>query len=271
MALLLATACAILTLPRPARAGAMSALEHPGSPGAAPAPAALGGPPRPGSTGFRQPGLARLSRRTRLGGRPRIDLHELPLFVHQMAGLLRAGRPPQTLWTDMELVYADGRGGFAAVVSPVIATARRAAELGLSVPDALLHPPGGHSGDRAEAPGSTHVERLWIDLAGCLMVAERSGAPLAEILEHYAAQLDAQLDGLSARETALAGPRATVVLLAWLPAVGLVLGFALGINPLEVLLGSPLGRAALGTGALLMTVARVWSRRLVRVAEGGEP
>lgn len=271
VALLLATTCVILMLPRPARKGPMSALEHPGTPGVVAVSAVSTGPLRPGSNGPRQPGLAGLSWRTRLGGRPGIDLHELPLFVHQMAGLLRAGRPPQALWTDMELVYADGRGGFAAVVLPAIATARRAAELGLSVPDALLHTPGGCAGDRVEAQGGTHVERLWIDLAGCLMVAERSGAPLAEILEHYAAQLDAQLDGLSARETALAGPRATVVLLAWLPAVGLVLGFALGINPLEVLLGSPLGWGALGTGALLMVVARVWSRRLVRLAECGEP
>lgn len=264
--LLLASACAILTLPRQAGGGALSAGERPGT-----APVAGKGPLFSGRTGSHRPGLTGPSGRNLFGGRPGIDLHELPLFVHQMAGLLRAGRPPHTLWTDMELVYADGQGGFAAVALPVIATARRAAELGLSVPDALLTVPAGQAGGRAGARGTAHVERLWIDLAGCLMVAERSGAPLAGILEHHAAQLDAQLDGLSARETALAGPRATVVLLAWLPAVGLALGFALGINPLEVLLGSALGRAALGTGALLMAGARVWSRRLVRLAEGGEP
>ena len=96
------------------------------------------------------------------------------------------------------------------------------------------------------------------------------GAPLAGILERYAAQLDADLEGLSARETALAGPRATVVLLAWLPAVGLFLGFALGLNPLEVLLGSFLGRLALAAGLLLMIVSRIWSGALVRRA-GGDP
>ena len=110
---------------------------------------------------------------------------------------------------------------------------------------------------------------MWVDLAGCLEVAERSGAPLANILEQYAGQLDAHLDGVGARETALAGPRATVVLLAWLPVVGLGLGFALGVNPLELLTGSPLGLSALSAGVLLMVAARSWSRSLIRRAGGG--
>jgi tight adherence protein B len=198
------------------------------------------------------------------------DLHELPLFVHQIAGLLRAGRPPHVLWADLEVVYADRHSAFGDAALPVIATARRAAGLGLSIPDALRQAAGGSSDTRRRGWSSTHVDHLWIDLAGCLEVAERSGAPLAGILEHYAAQLDAQLDGLSARDTALAGPRATVVLLAWLPVVGLVLGFALGINPFEVLIGSALGRLALLTGAVLMVASRGWSRRLVQRA-GGAP
>ncbi|WP_052273890.1 type II secretion system F family protein [Arthrobacter sp. L77] len=199
----------------------------------------------------------------RSAARRTVDLHELPLFVHQLAGLLRAGRPPQVLWEDMERVHADGRTAFAVTALPVIATARRAAELGLSVPDALRQALDNTPGPTRQGMARSRVDRLWVDLAGCLTVAERSGAPLTGILEQYAAQLDAQLDGLSARETALAGPRATVVLLAWLPALGLVLAFALGVNPLEVLFGSSPGRLALAGGVLLMLVARLWSRRLV--------
>lgn len=201
------------------------------------------------------------------GSAPVVDLHELPLFVHQLAGLLRAGRPPRVLWADMERVHAQGHTTFSRMALPVVARARRAAELGLSVP-AALSDAAVQDVSRRHA-GADPVNRLWIDLAGCLEVAERSGAPLAGILEHYAAQLDAQLDGNSARDTALAGPRATVVLLAWLPVVGLVLGFALGINPVEVLLASPLGRFALAAGASFMLAGRVWSRRLVRRAGGG--
>jgi tight adherence protein B len=143
--------------------------------------------------------------------------------------------------------------------------------LGLSVPDALREATGRVTDPTARGQSHQRLARLWVDLAGCLIVAERSGAPLAGILEQYAAQLDADLDGLSARETALAGPRATVVLLAWLPVVVLALGFALGLNPLEILLGSLPGRSALAAGVLLIMASRIWSRRLVRHAEGGAP
>lgn len=212
------------------------------------------------------------SRTSRYGFRRtalRVELHELPLFVHQLAGLLRAGRPPHALWTDMQRLHVGGGSAFSKVAVPIIESAGRAASLGLSVPHALR--------EAAVAPGrpppgtEREVDRLWVDLAGCLEVAERSGAPLAAILEQYAAQLDAHLDGVAARETALAGPRATVVLLAWLPAVGLVLGFALGINPVELLIGSALGRLSLIAGVLLMIAARVWSRRLILRAGGIVP
>lgn len=227
----------------------------------------------PGTRAARASGAGRVDRRIGpLRGRRRVvDVHELPLFVHQLAGLLRAGRPPHLLWGDMERVYLDGRSVFAIVALPVLATARRAAEMGLSVPDALHQATGTRAGSPGESPTDRHVDRLWVDLAGCLIVAERSGAPLAGLLEHYALQLEAQLEGLAARDTALAGPRATVLLLAWLPALGLVLAFALGVDPFAVLLGSPAGLLALVTGVLLMVAARIWSTGLVRRAGGGTP
>lgn len=252
VALLLAAAGAVLLL-RPVRTGTL--------------------PPPPTGTrpvgGVRDEARASDHDRIRRAARRAVDPHELPLFVHQLAGLLRAGRPPHALWADMERVYQDAGTAFAISALPVIAGARRAAALGLSVPEALRGvTPSGRTG--AADASEEQLERLWVDLAGCLLIADRSGAPLAGILDHYAGQLDSQLDARGARETALAGPRATVVLLAWLPAVGLVLAFALGVNPVEVLLGSPPGRLTLAAGAVLMVLSRTWTRRLVRVA-GGTP
>ncbi len=258
VALLLAATGAVLSLSRTA---------HPHNAVKAPAPSTVSGGPSGVSS---SQGAGRAGRSLR-GRRRDVDLHELPLFVHQLAGLLRAGRPPHLLWSDMESVYFDGQSVFATEALPIIATARRAAELGLSVPDALHQATVSQSGPSSGVSSRVHVDRLWVDLAGCLIVAERSGAPLAGILEHYAMHLDAQLDGLSARDTALAGPRATVILLAWLPAVGLILAFALGVNPLAVLLGTPLGLLALVSGVLLMVASRMWSGSLVRRAAGGSP
>ncbi|KNC17330.1 hypothetical protein AC792_14420 [Arthrobacter sp. RIT-PI-e] len=205
------------------------------------------------------------------GASGRTDLHEIPLFVHQLAGLLKAGRPPSAPWAGIETVYAASGSAFGNAVLPRLAPARRAADLGLSVPEALRQsagPTGGVGGSDALTRGTA---RLWADLAACLEISERSGAPLAGILEHYAGQADAGLGGAPARATAPAGPRATVLPLAWLPAVGLVLAFALGINPLTVLLGTGAGRLALAAGILLMVIARMWSTRLGQHATGVAP
>ncbi|MBG6184211.1 tight adherence protein B [Arthrobacter sp. CAN_A214] len=207
--------------------------------------------------------IQRLPVRTR-----NIELHELPLFVHQLTGLLRAGRSPLHLWEDIERVYQEAaRSGsrFAARAMPVIQTARRSAELGLSVPDALRT--GATAAGRPTDPHRPSAGKLWIDLAACFDVADSSGAPLAHVLDRYAIQLDSELDAEAARETALAGPKATVVLLTWLPVLGLGLGYLLGVDPLGTLLGSPLGMCVLVLGILLMIIARVWSQRLLAAAE----
>jgi tight adherence protein B len=197
------------------------------------------------------------------------DPQELPLFVHQLTGLLRAGRSPTQLWQDLENVYGEAavRGSvFAVQALPVISTARRSAALGLSVPAALRSagipgsPPARDPARAGVPPG------LWRDLAACFSVAERSGAPLADVLARYAVQLDAALDARAARDTALAGPKATVALLSWLPVAGILLGYLMGVNPLAVLFGTPAGTAALLLGAGLMAAGRLWSKRLVAAA-----
>ncbi|WP_307843232.1 hypothetical protein [Arthrobacter sp. MSA 4-2] len=216
-----------------------------------------------GKTGF-----ARHFRR-----QPAVEAHEPALLVHQITGLLRAGRSPLVLWRDLELLYAEAAGEgsvFAAQALPVLRAAGRSASLGLSV-TAVLRDPGRAegAGDGARAGPRDPAPTLWVDLASCFSVAERSGAPLAEVLTRYAVQLDAAVDAQAARETALAGPRATVTLLGWLPVVGVLLGYLMGVNPVGVLLGSPIGLLTLMLGLGLMLAGRLWSRRLVAAAVRG--
>jgi tight adherence protein B len=113
--------------------------------------------------------------------------------------------------------------------------------------------------------------RIWCELAACFDIAEASGCPLADVLARFAAQLEVEDDAEAARQTALAGPKATVGLLTWLPLMGLGLGMALGVDPLAILVGTPLGIAALGAGAALTVSGRIWSARLVRTAAGAGP
>lgn len=108
-----------------------------------------------------------------------------------------------------------------------------------------------------------------MELAACLDIAETSGCPLADVLTRFAAQLEAEEDSEAARQTALAGPKATVRLLSWLPVFGLGLGMLLGVDPLGILLNNFLGVATFAAGLLLTVAGRIWSSRLVASAAGG--
>lgn len=93
-----------------------------------------------------------------------------------------------------------------------------------------------------------------------------SGAALAGVLGRVAGDL-AEVD--ARRRTvavAVAGPRASAVLLSALPALGLVLGAAMGAHPLHFLLDGA-GRAVGGAGLLLDAAGLFWIRRILRRAE----
>ncbi|MDQ1702083.1 MAG: tight adherence protein [Frankiaceae bacterium] len=112
------------------------------------------------------------------------------------------------------------------------------------------------------APGAAGLLRL----EACWRVCERSGAPLAPAVAGLA---DALRDDEQVRREVgaqLAGPRATAVLLALLPAFGLLLGGALGGRPVAVLLGTPLGRGCLLVGLALEVAGLLWTRRLTHAA-----
>ena len=216
------------------------------------------------------------------------QIDQLPLFVRQLAALLRSGRTPSQLWTDILAVYAlpgpaggepPGSGkpdrtgpapgapvGAAALLLPSLRAAAQAAELGLGIGPVLRRPQPA-SGGRVDAAAAA-AQRMWQDLASCWEVSERTGAPLALLLENYARHLQDRLDGRAGRRTALAGPKATATLLGWLPLLGLGLGTAMGADPIGTLLLSASGWPVLAVGAALMLGARLWSRELVRRAAG---
>jgi tight adherence protein B len=222
--------------------------------------------PRP-----REPEQARQVRRHRRRGDGAELAWQLPVVVRQLASLLRSGRTPAAMWQDIGRVYDAGAAGpppagtLAEVLGPRIRAAGRAAELGLSVADTLRQD-NGEAGSAAP-PG---FDQVWTDLAACWEASELTGAPLAVLLENYADHLQQELDAAAARRTALAGPRATSVLLTWLPLLGLGLGMLMGVDPLGMLLGTPSGWMVLAAGVGLLVLGRVWSRRLVAHAAHGQ-
>ncbi|MGG5174856.1 hypothetical protein ACQQCD_07525 [Pseudarthrobacter sp. J1763] len=135
--------------------------------------------------------------------------------------------------------------------------------------------PGNHYGSRqlnASRSATGHVAcprdmaRYWQQLAACLTVAEASGCPLADVLSRFATQLEQEADAQASRDTALAGPQATASLLGWLPLMGFGLGLLMGVDPVAVIVGSPVGVVVFIAGIILMMAGRIWSSKLVQTA-----
>nr|WP_306908507.1 hypothetical protein [Arthrobacter sp. B3I9] len=153
----------------------------------------------------------------------------------------------------------------------ILVAARAAAGSGAPVGAAIRGAATAGAPGAGAAPRNNAAARergAWIEFAACFDIAEASGSPLADVLARFAAQLEAEDDAEAARQSAFAGPRATVRLLSWLPVLGLGLGVVLGVDPLGILLGDPAGFAALVAGVALTAAGRIWSAKLVRSAAG---
>ncbi|MEU0390420.1 type II secretion system F family protein [Streptomyces chartreusis] len=192
-----------------------------------------------------------LLRRVRLAGRARRDRElradAVIALCGALAGEVRAGRQPE----EALLRAARDCGGLAGAQGTVLAAAR----FGGDVPDALA--------TAARQPGAEGLRGL----AACWRVAVDQGAGLAAGLDRLAAALRAERDQRSDLRAQLAGARATAVLLAGLPALGLLIGTALGADPLHVLLHTTPGLGCLVAGGVLEGLGLWWVRRIVRGAE----
>ncbi|WP_344963814.1 type II secretion system F family protein, partial [Streptomyces thioluteus] len=140
-----------------------------------------------------------------------------------VAGDLRAGRQPGEA---VAAVSGDGLG-------PSWPAVAAAARFGGDVPTALRE-----AGRQPGAEGLTGV-------AACWQVAVDGGAGLAAGLERVGAALAAERDQREDLRAQLAGTRSTAVMLALLPVLALLMGGALGADPLHVLFHTPAGLGCL--------------------------
>jgi tight adherence protein B len=98
------------------------------------------------------------------------------------------------------------------------------------------------------------------DAAGHL--AERTGAPVADLVDRIEADARAGDRAQASVAAQAAGARATAMLLAGLPAGGIALGYAIGADPLRVLLHTPLGAACVAGSLILQIGGLAWADRL---------
>jgi tight adherence protein B len=97
-------------------------------------------------------------------------------------------------------------------------------------------------------------------------LAERTGAPAADLIERIEADGRAADRAAASAAAQAAGAQATAFLLAGLPLGGIGLGFVIGADPVHVLLRTPLGAACAVTAVLLQGGGLLWAERL---ASGG--
>jgi len=170
-----------------------------------------------------------------------------------LAAELRAGRAPPAA-----LAVCAGEDGLP-LDDPVRVLLRRSADtaaLGGDVaaalrPDSVLA--------RRDPPCAGDLR--W--LAAAWQVSERCGAGLADVVGELEAGTRARSHTDELLASQLAAPMATASLLAALPLLGIVLGAALGADPVGVLLHTPVGSLCLVLGCALDVAGLLWAQRLV--------
>ncbi|OUZ09233.1 hypothetical protein BHE97_10890 [Aeromicrobium sp. PE09-221] len=183
-------------------------------------------------------------RRSRQRARRQERAAQVTELILVLAASLRAGLP------------APAALGHAAEDEPVVRSAARAAERAADVSRALR---GAHRG-----PGDDGLERLAI----AWQVADRTGAPLAAVLDRLS-EVERQERDLRREVAAGVAPaRATAALMALLPAFGLLIGSGFGGDPMwMVITAHPIVALSVAVGAGLACVGVLW---IDRIADGAE-
>lgn len=182
-------------------------------------------------------------------GKPRAPgAEDAVTVIAQSAALLRIGATPHSCFAHLARAHEGDQLG------PPLHRVARAIELGTRPQRAILHHTGALPAETAQ---------VFEGLAAAWHVAETSGAALGDVLETLAQGARDGVDARRERDVALAGPRATVSVLSWLPLIGLGLGALIGADLLAVFTGSPWGAATMAGGTALLLLGRWWMNRML--------
>jgi tight adherence protein B len=107
-----------------------------------------------------------------------------------------------------------------------------------------------------------HELRITALTAAVWRLAEQTGAPAADLVDRIEADARAADRAQASAAAQAAGAQATALLLAALPLGGIALGYAIGADPLQVLLHTPLGAACAAGAVLLQCAGLFWADRL---------
>lgn len=188
-------------------------------------------------------GVWRRRRRSRM--RRRAEARAMASALEVLIGELRVGAHPARAFA---VAAAECSGEVGASLQRVAARTR----LGADVAAGLL-----------AAESDSAIPAHWRRLAVFWELAAQRGLALS-VLMQAAYQDIVERERFSARmRAALAGARATAVILAALPALGVLLGELIGAHPVRFLLGGGSGGVLLVLGVGLIAVGLAWADRII--------
>jgi tight adherence protein B len=155
-----------------------------------------------------------------------------------LAGQLEAGELPAHALRSAAADY------------PLFAPAVAAIDIGADVPQRLR--------GIAAQPGCTALDYL----ADGWQLCDRAGMPLAEMVRRISDAITEEADQAATRETELSSARSTSRMMAGLPVVGLLMGFAVGADPLGFLTGSLIGQLCVLGACVLACAGLIWTEKL---------
>lgn len=195
---------------------------------------------------------------------------------------LRAGAGPEEALRRAAEGARSGDPGVAAVLSAAGSHARLGGDVAAALYAAAARQTGGTEAGRAESgttavgraasggaesgqamAGDRRVDRVAGELAGAWLLAARHGVALAEVVDGLREDVASRRERAVRVDAALAGPRATAVILTALPGFGVLLGSGFGADPLGVLLSGPIGGVLCLIGAGFLAAGLLWTDRIV--------
>lgn len=192
---------------------------------------------------------ARAQWRTRNDTRRRLTTAEsMADALHGLVAELRSGAHPVAA---AEAAARDAKAPADSVLTAIAATARLGGD--------LTTLPHRHTDNPALIPVLRPLVNAWT-------LAQRHGLPLADVLDAVRADVVGRIRFAHKVRARMAGPRASGTVLAALPALGVLLGEAMGANPLHILLANPLGQALLAVGTILICLGLRWINHLTSQA-----
>jgi tight adherence protein B len=190
-----------------------------------------------GTVAWRRHGAVRRARRAS-------ESAALQVAFDVLAGELRAGAHPVTAF---ETAAAEVSDDVASALRVVAARARLGVEVAVGL--------------SAAAARST-VPMYWLRLSVCWELASRHGLGIATLVRTAHRDVVERQRFESRVAAGMAGARATAMVLAGLPVLGMALGQLIGADPVQFLLSGGLGGGLLVIGSALACAGLLWSDRI---------